>query len=324
MSARESRRAERVLVVSLMKSGTHLIQELFVGLGYGIYGQSRIPDEIRPVIDGETRLRMARLVYDGDVLARLETREEPRFTELTDQAWEALGWAWQIRLGLPLENRYGYELTNDGLIEEALRRSAASDFADTPGRVCWVLPELDVKRVDGRFVREWAETGEPRIVFNYRDPRDVLLSMVNFLAGRTGKGFGAFSDFQIFARILESKRSLDEQLTYALTDPAFPGSADFERALWLLHHPNVCKVSFEELVGPEGGGSTEAQARTVERVAEFVGADPENGIAERLYRRDAFSFYKGQIGAWRDVFTPEHLRLFERRFGEVLSLYGYA
>jgi hypothetical protein len=323
MSARDARRAERVLVVSLMKSGTHLIQELFVALGYGIYGQSRIPDEIRPLVDKETRLRVARLVYGGD-LAEPVTRDEPRFTELTDQAWEALGWAWQIRLGLPLENRYGHELTNDALIAKALRRSAASDFADTPAQVCWVLPELDVKRIDGRFVREWSRTGEPRIVFNYRDPRDVLLSMVNFLAGRTGQGFGAFSDFQIFARILESKQSLDEQLTYALTDPSFPGSADFERALWLLNHPNVCKVSFEELVGPEGGGSAEAQARAVARVVGFVGADAADGIAERLYRRDAFSFYKGQIGAWRDVFTAEHLSLFERRFGDVLSLYGYA
>jgi hypothetical protein len=319
-----SRRAERVLVVSLMKSGTHLIQELLVALGYGIYGQSRIPLELRPVLDEETRLRVARLVYADDLLAEFETREEPLFTEATDRAWEALGWAWQIRFGLPLENRYGFEVTNAELIEQAQRRSASSDFADTPSGVCWVLPELDVKRLDGRFIREWSRTGEPRIVFNYRDPRDVLLSMVNFLAGRTRQGLGTFSEFQVFGRILDSKPSLGEQLSYALTDPSFPGSGDFERALWLLHHPNVCKVSFEELVGPEGGGLAEAQTRAVARILDFVGADVDpEGLARRLYRRDAFSFYRGQIGGWRDVFTTEHLTLFERRFGDVLRLYGY-
>jgi hypothetical protein len=307
-----------------MKSGTHLIQELFVALGYGIYGQSRIPPELRPVLDEETRLRVARLVYPEEVRAQLETREEPLFTGATDQAWEALGWAWQIRLGLPLENRYGFEVTNAELVAQAHRRSASSDFADTPSGVCWVLPELDVKRIDGRFVREWSSSGEPRIVFNYRDPRDVLLSMVNFLAGRTRQGVGTFSEFQVFERILAAKPSLEEQLTYALADPSFPGSGDFERALWLLHHPNVCKVSFEELVGPEGGGSAERQAAAVARVVDFVGAEYAEDLARRLYRRDAFSFYKGRIGGWRDAFTAEHLRLFERRFGEVLSLYGYA
>jgi hypothetical protein len=305
-----------------MKSGTHLIQELFVALGYGIYGQSRIPAELRPVLDDETRLRTARLVYDAGALAELESKEE--FSEATDRAWDALGWAWQIRFGLPLENRYGFEVTNADLIEQAQRRSASSDFADTPSGVCWVLPELDVKRLDGRFIREWSSTGEPRIVFNYRDPRDVLLSMVNFLVGRTRQGVGTFSEFQIFARILESKQTLDEQLSYALCDPSFPGAGDFERALWLLHHPNVCKVSFEELVGPDGGGSVDAQRRAVGHILDFVDAagDPDT-LAQRLYRRDAFSFYKGRIGAWRDVFSREHLKLFERRFGEVLSLYGY-
>lgn len=317
-------RGERIVVVSLMKSGTHLIQELLVALGYRLYGQSRIPPELRPVLDEETRLRIGRLVYAGDVIERLESREEPFFTEATDRAWEALGWAWQMRFGLPLANRYGFEVTNDELIEQAHRRSASSDFADTPGMLCWVLPELDVKRLDGRFIREWTSTGEPRIIFNFRDPRDVLLSMVNFLAGRTRHGFGTFSEFQVFGRILDSKASLGEQLTYALTDLSFPGSGDFERAVWLLHHPNVCKVSFEELVGPEGGGSVESQTRAVARILNFVGADVEpEDLARRLYRRDAFSFYKGQIGGWREAFTPEHLTLFDRRFGDVASLYGY-
>ncbi len=316
---------ERVIVISLMKSGTHLIQELMVALGYRIYGQSRIPPEIRPMLDEETQLRIMRMVYDKDTLDALKKAGDSSFAEAADRAWEAFGWAWQLRLGMPLENRYGIELTSTDLIEQALHRTASSGFADTPSGVCWILPELDIKKVDGLFLREWSRTGKPKIIFNYRDPRDVILSMVNFLSGKTAQGIGNFSEFQVFSRILDSKLSLEEKLTYALTDRSFPCLGDFDRAFWLLHHPDVCKVSFEEMVGPAGGGSAELQQWAVARILDFVGADsaPES-VTPRLFRRDAFSFFKGQIGSWREVFTPEHQQLATNRFGETLLLYGYA
>jgi hypothetical protein len=43
----------------------------------------------------------------------------------------------------------------------------------------------------------------------------------------------------------------------------------------------------------------------------------------KLFNPDALSFFQGQIGAWRKVFTMEHQRLVEDRFGDVPSLYGY-
>ena len=39
---------ERVILISLQKSGTHLIQELMVHLGYGMWGESKITPEIEP------------------------------------------------------------------------------------------------------------------------------------------------------------------------------------------------------------------------------------------------------------------------------------
>lgn len=314
----------RAIVISIMKSGTHLMQELMVALGYGIYGQARITPDIQPVLDETTRRRVAALVLDEKVLAELESSDERGFIETTDRAWRALAWAWQIRLGMPLIARYGRAVIETELVEQARRRSASSDFAETPAGVCWILSELDVHKVDGHFLEEWVCTGEPRIIFNYRDPRDVVLSMINFLAGRTAQGFGSFNDFPIFNQILQAKGTLDEQLSYALTDPSFPGYRAYENALWLLNHPNVCKVSFEELVGPQGGGSATAQLAAVRRVLDFLGsdADPES-LADRVYRRDAFTFFKGQIGSWREVFTPQHVELFRKRSGDVLPLYGY-
>jgi hypothetical protein len=322
-------RAERVILVSLMKSGTHLLQELMVALGYGMYGQARIPPEMKPVLGADERRRIAQMVYDQDALASLESASEAGFTEATDQAWEALAWSWQIRFGMPLKTWYGMELASRELasrelIDRTLRRTVGSDFAQTPPGVCWVFNEFDIKKVDGHFLHEWADTGQPRIIFNYRDPRDMLLSMVNFLAGRTGRGFSNFDDFHVFSGILQSKPGLNEQLTYALTDRSFPAVGDLERMLWLLHHPNVCKVSFEELVGPPGGGTAEARQNALTRILAFLGVtQTPPDLADRLFNREAFSFYRGQIGGWREDFSAQHRKLAEARFGEALSLYGY-
>jgi hypothetical protein len=264
------------------------------------------------------------MVYDSNEVDLLEKKSDEEIEEPTNAAWEAFGWAWQIRFGLPLENRYAAELVNRPLVQQALRRTIDTAFAETPGGICWVVPELDIKKVDGLFLQEFTQAEIPRMLLMYRDPRDVVLSMVNFLCGKTVQGFGNYSEFQIFNRILTSMDSLDERLTYALNDPAFPVIGDHERALWLLNHPNVCKVSFEELVGARGGGSDELQQRTVRRVADFLGCDGDaTGLTDGLYRKDSFSFFKGQIGSWREEFGPKHVALVEKRLGDVIDQYGY-
>ncbi len=318
--------AQRVVIVSLMKSGTHLLQELMVALGYKMYGAGvRLRPEILPVLDDETRWRIARLAYDKQTVGELETAGPEAFAEATDRAWDALGWSWHIRLAQPLITWYSREMTDSGFIEQVHRRTVGSDFADTPAGVCWVVNQFDIRQLDGHFLREWSQTGEPKIIFNYRDPRDVLLSMVNFLSDKTGKGFSNYNDFLVFSRILKSKASPEEQLAYALTDPSFPAQRDLAHMIWLLNHPDICKTSFEELIGPRGGGTAQLQTRALRRVLEFLGVtstEPDD-VSGRLFNPDVFSFYRGQIGGWREAFTPELERLAEDRLGDLLLLYGY-
>jgi hypothetical protein len=320
-------RADRVILISMMKSGTHLIKELMVSLGYSMYGHVRVNPEIKPILKRDTRWRIASMVYDNESLAGLKSQPESVFNDVTDRAWEALAWSWQLRFGMPLTSLYSAELVNTGLVQETYHRTAGSSFAETPAGICWVFHEFDSSKIDGAFFREWSETSEPRVIFNYRDPRDTILSLVNFLCGRTREGLSAFNNLQVFSSILLAKETLEERLTYALTDDSFPCQAnDFRRMLWLLHHPNVCKVSFEELVGPDGGGSAESQLLAAARLINFLGVtgrSPEE-VVGTLFNRNAFSFFRGQIGAWRQAFTAEHRRLAEDRLSEVLSLYGYA
>ena len=296
-----------------------------VALGYGMYGHVRTSPEIRPVLDEQTRWQIARMACDADTIARLETADKEQFAEITDQAWEGLAWSWQMRFGQPLVTWYTQELIDTGMVERVHRRVAGSDFSATPPGVCWVFNRFDIRRIDGHFLHEWSETGQPKIIFNYRDPRDMTLSMVNFLGGATGKGFSAYNDFPVWSDILKSKATQAEQLSYALTDPCFPAAQDLHRMYWLLNHPAVCKTSFEDLVGPSGGGSADAQDQTLRRILDFLGVTdkrPED-VAERLFNRSAFSFFRGQIGTWRETFNDEHRRLANARYGDVLSHYGY-
>jgi Sulfotransferase domain len=321
----DSGRAPRVIIVSLMKSGTHLLQELMVALGYGMYGAGvRLRPEILPVLDRETRWRIARIAYDEETAAALKDADEAQFIQATDKAWDALSWSWHIRLEQPLITWYTRSMVESGFIADVHKRAVGTDFADTPSNVCWVFNQFDITKLDGHFLREWTQTGHPKIIFNYRDPRDMVLSMVNFLCGKTGRGFSNYNDFLVFSDILKGKESFEEQLTYALTDPSFPLQQDMRRMLWLLNHPNVCQTSFEDLVGPRGGGSAEAQAQSLARILDFLGADADPAaVTAQLFNPEVFSFYKGQIGGWREAFTDEHRRLAQERFGDVLRLYGY-
>lgn len=320
-------RAERVILVSMMKSGTHLVGEVMTALGYSMYGHVRVSPENRPGLDKSTRLRLATLVYGDQQAADLKSQSEDAFNDATDRAWEALAWSWQARFGIPLTNLYSMELMDTGLVQQARQRTVGSSFTQTPAGVCWVLHEFDLQKIDGGFLREWADTGQPKIIFNYRDPRDTVISLVNFICGRTKQGLSSFNNLRTFRDILLSKPDFDERLTFALTETSFPCQVtDFRRMAWLLHHPGVCKVSFEELVGPKGGGSAESQIRATARLIDFLHDTNASAdrVASTLYNHDAFSFYQGQIGAWRNAFTAEHCRIAEERLGDVLSLYGYA
>jgi hypothetical protein len=318
--------AERVILVSMMKSGTHLVQGLMASLGYGMHGHVRVTAQTRPLLDTDTRTRIAGMVYGTEAAAELESKSEEEFNEITSQAWQALAWSWQMRFGIPLGTLYSTELINTGLVDQASRRTAGSSFAQTPPGICWVLHEFDIRKIDGKFLREWSETGKPRIIFNYRDPRDVVLSLINFLCGNTRQGISAFSNLTSFSRILMSKANLEERISYALTDDSFPCQAgEFRRMQWLLHHPDVHKTRFEDLVGPNGGGSATRQARATADLMSFLGIcdRSQEEVARGLFDRESLSFFKGQIGGWREVFTAEHRRLAEKKFGDVLSHYGY-
>ncbi len=95
---------------------------------------------------------------------------------------------------------------------------------------------------------------------------------------------------------------------------------DWERA------GGAVMVRFEDLVGPEGGGSEEAQRLAVGRVAAHLGVPVEErtiGLVGKNLFGAGRTFRRGQIGGWREEFTPEHERALEETAGPLLAELGY-
>ncbi|WP_155057929.1 sulfotransferase family protein [Streptomyces blattellae] len=323
-------RAEHVLVVSLRKSGTHLLKEVLAGLGYALNGAvSSAGAEPRP-LGRRTALRVLGAVYTPDEIAALKrSTDRPAVDRAISRAVTVLNRAWSVRLGMPRTAAVDSDPETDRLTARELSRQSGYRFSDTPGGVCWVTHDLDLARVDENFLLEWTGNDSPKIILNYRDPRDVLLSMVNFLVEKDAGRLGKFPAHVVYGDILKSVQDPRDRIGIALTDPGFPGGDSFERALWLLRHPRVCKVSFEALVGPEGGGSATARTGEIKKITDFLGLSDDmdstgrEALAHRIFNRDSYTFRSGRTGAWREHFTPEHHTLFERRYGHVRRQYGY-
>lgn len=315
---------ERVVVISPQKSGTHLIQELMVHLGYGMCGDSRVTPDIEPQLSLDDKLKLRRFALSEEEQKYYERSSTHMRDSLDREAWLRVARSWQMRLSAPVENRYGTRTVHS--MERAYESTELMRmrFSDTPASICWIYHQLDFKTVDGLFIEEWCQTDRPKIILNIRDPRDVMVSFVNYLSGNTGRGFGNFAGYQVIARTFSSCKSFEEKLTYALEDVNFPGHGDLRDLYWLYKHPQVCTVRFEELVGPRGGGSREAQVAAIHRILKHLNIEDDPGsLAEKVYNPGAFTFYKGKRGSWRECYTAPQLELLEKRFGEVLDLFGY-
>lgn len=106
----------------------------------------------------------------------------------------------------------------------------------------------------------------------------------------------------------------------------------YQRYLPWISHPGILSVRFEDLVGPQGGGSLEKQIESVRAVANHLKLDVSAEQIE-LVARDLFgkipgevegnTFRKGQIGSWKKYFTEEHKRLFKEIAGQLLIDLGY-
>lgn len=90
--------------------------------------------------------------------------------------------------------------------------------------------------------------------------------------------------------------------------------------------PGVCTVRFEDLIGPLGGGSLQAQQTCIIKIAQHLGLSLSqerlNYVIDNLFGNTA-TFREGQIGSWKKHFNKKHKRQFKDVAGQLLIDLGY-
>lgn len=164
------------------------------------------------------------------------------------------------------------------------------------------------------------ESNNCKCILNYRDPRDQIVALAHWLHKDPRINFMQYLDFDDLLEELIlcafNSRTCNREIGTELYNHYLP----WESYLKWKDHPKFYVVRFEDLVGPKGGGTLEAQIRTIKELEKHIGVkisgNPEE-IANKLFGGTA-SFRQGQIGSWRKYFNERHVKIFKEVAGQLL------
>ena len=218
----------------------------------------------------------------------------------------------------------GYAVTGEG-IDNAFPswcRQLDSQFITSfPEKTCCFFHSLSAADIDGRLMDRWREPDSPKIIFNYRDPRAALVSMVNYLM--SGKYSGAGWQ-QIGSDILLALPER-ERISFGIDYFDQFLFKKYRESAWLLKHPKVHCASFEKLVGPMGGGDLLNQTQEVEAILCYANCPiSAEEVAPLVFNPSSRTFFEGRAYAWQESFAPAALEKFRSRYGDILDTFGYA
>lgn len=242
-----------------------------------------------------------------------------RFPGLSEQ--RRLGLNWNIRLSplnlLPIGGRR-CEVDVKSPYSSRVSAVRLSLSLLRPGRFCLghVPYSEDVEKI-------LASLGiQPIIVI--RDPRDVVVSSVRY-ALRSPRHWL----YEHLSREPDNKRRLISMIEGGVTRRGRPFigiGEQIHKVLGWVESTACLTVRFEDVVGPQGNGSAEVQARTIVSIAEWIGIelgdDEAHRIGDEMFGTGR-TFRSGKIASWRDDFDDEVEELFRRRAGDAARRLGY-
>ncbi|MES2121361.1 MAG: hypothetical protein V4492_01120 [Chlamydiota bacterium] len=155
-----------------------------------------------------------------------------------------------------------------------------------------------------------------------RDLRDVFISQWNHLKSCESWTWVWDTDFiHNFTQY-----PLEGALPMLISEKHYGVSYFAKNALKWMEDPDVFICRFEALVGPQGGGNFLLQIQTIHALAKHlhcpISMKRAKYIAQELFGGTA-SFHKGQIGAWKNDFSPKNLETFNAILGPVQRALGY-
>lgn len=174
------------------------------------------------------------------------------------------------------------------------------------------------------FIRH-DKSGKYVKIIQIRDPRDLLLSQIGWLANCSWCWYAPRDYNKEFNRL-----SFDQKLTTTITFPEGNGFYSMRyflhKALEWIEEPDVLVLRFEDLIGPDGGGTREAQEKAIRDLAAHIGYTLDQYDVDRIALSlfgNTPTFKKGLIGEWKKKYSLEHIDLFKEWLGEELIQLGY-
>lgn len=158
------------------------------------------------------------------------------------------------------------------------------------------------------------------VFFIVRDPRDYVVSMVNFLKKQRIFWF----DFDWFNSL-----NINQQIHYVMT-----GTDWYNSTSTILHSfikwkdsPICCAVRFEALLGPIGGQCSQTdQINELRKIRDALNKKITDFELLHMFNEvygTGWSFHTGKTGSWRKYFNAEHKALFKQLLGKELIQLGY-
>jgi len=91
--------------------------------------------------------------------------------------------------------------------------------------------------------------------------------------------------------------------------------------------PQCLFIKFEDLIGSNGGGDDKKQLEVLLQIQRHIGLSlnetERRKVANSLFNRGSRTFFKGQIGSWRQYFTKDHIRICQQEFADIMEQLDY-
>lgn len=163
-----------------------------------------------------------------------------------------------------------------------------------------------------------------KMILILRDPRDVIISHANYLAQKSSHYM-----YPVYKALSEKERIMASIRGVSISTD-HPGLLSIRERLesiitW-MDHPQTCTIYFEKLIGPQGGGSFDAQIDELRTIAEHLeiemSFDDLAHVADGIYGGTR-TFRQGLSGRWKEEFDQEHRQACKALIGDFLVDFGY-